>query len=162
MARIASQAKMGYYPTPPAIVSHIKKGLSLPSPGPFRFLDTCCGEGEALNLLAAGFGPIVETYGIELDETRLKKSSEKLHHMVWGDALTELRVTLKAFSLLWLNPPYDYDSDGGGRLEARFLEAHLKYLMPKGWLVFIIPFLALKSVKEALAKLRNLQVYGAT
>lgn len=67
MARIASQAKMGYYPTPPPVVEHIKSALSLSSLGPFRFLDTCCGEGEALRLLAAGFGPAVETYGVELD-----------------------------------------------------------------------------------------------
>jgi hypothetical protein len=159
MARIASQAKLGYYPTPPPVVEHLKSALSLSSPGPFRLLDSCCGEGEALRLLAAGLGPEVETYGVELDETRLKKSSEKLHHVVWGDALTELRVTLKAFSLLWLNPPYDFDGEGS-RLEARFLEVHLKYLMPKGWLIFVIPFRALKSVKDTLAKLRNLQIYA--
>jgi SAM-dependent methyltransferase len=160
MARIASQAKMGYYPTPPVVVEHVKSALSLSSPGPYRFLDTCCGEGEALNLLAAGLGPEVETYGVELDESRLKKSALKLNHVVWGDALTELRVSAKAFSLLWLNPPYDWDSEAGGRLEARFLEAHLRYLMPKGWLVFIIPLQALKGAREALARLRNLQVYA--
>ena len=160
MARVASQAKMGYYPAPPAIVKHVKSGLSLPSSGPFRFLDTCCGEGEALNLLAVGFGSVVETYGIELDETRLKKSSEKLHHVVWGDALTELRVSIKAFSLLWLNPPYDWEGGGGGRLEARFLDAHLKYLAPKGWLVFVIPHQTIKAVLATLSKLSNLQVYA--
>ncbi len=160
MARIASQAKMGYYPTPPPVVEHVKSALSLSGPGPFRFLDTCCGEGEALNLLAAGLGPEVETYGVELDETRLKKSTQKLHHVVWGDALMELRVSAKAFSLLWLNPPYDWDSGDGGRLEARFLEAHLRYLAPKGWLVFIIPLQTLKSVREPLARLRNLQIYA--
>ncbi|MHB9072050.1 MAG: DUF6094 domain-containing protein [Desulfobaccales bacterium] len=158
MARLASQAKMGYYPTPPAIVEHVKSGLSLSSPGPFRFLDTCCGEGEALSLLAAGLAPEVETFGVELDETRLKKSSQKLHNVVWGDALTELRVSLKAFSLLWLNPPYDWAD--GGRMEAWFLDAHLKYLAPKGWLVFVIPLQALKFVKETLAKLSSLQVYA--
>ncbi len=159
MARIASQAKMGYYPTPPLVVKHVKNALSLQNPGPFRLLDTCCGEGDALNLLAAGLSPEVETYGVELDETRLTKSSQKLHHVVWGDALTELRITLKAFSLLWLNPPYDW-ADGGGRLEARFLDSHLKYLAPKGWLVFVIPHQALKFVRETLAKLSNLQVYA--
>jgi SAM-dependent methyltransferase len=151
---------MGFYPTPPEIVKHLKNALSLQSPGHFRFLDTCCGEGDALNLLAAGLGLEVETFGVELDETRLKKSSQKLHNVVWGDALTELRVTLKAFSLLWLNPPYDWAGDGGGRLEARFLDAHLKYLAPKGWLVFVIPLQALKFVKETLAKLSNVQIYA--
>lgn len=159
MARTESQAKMGFYPTPPVVVEHVKSGLSLPSsPGPFRFLDTSCGEGEALNLLAAGLSSEVETFGVELDETRLKKSSQKLHNVIWGDALTELRVSLKAFSLLWLNPPYDWAD--GGRLEGRFLDVHLKYLAPKGWLVFVIPLQALKFVKETLAKLSNIQIYA--
>ena len=161
MARIASQAKMGSYPTPPVVVNHIKKGISLSvGEGTFRLLDTCSGEGEALGLLANGLGPGVETYGVELDETRVKKSSQRLNHVVWGDALTELRVSIRAFSLLWLNPPYDWDSGGGGRLEARFLDAHLKYLMPKGWLIFIIPHVALKSAKASLSRLSNLQIYA--
>jgi len=160
MARIASQAKMGYYPTPPVVVNHIKKGISLSGEGTYRFLDTCSGEGEALGLLASGLGPGVETYGVELDETRVKKSAQRLNRVVWGDALTELRVSIRAFSLLWLNPPYDWDSGGGSRLEARFLDAHLKYLMPKGWLIFIIPHVALKSVKASLSRLGNLQIYA--
>ena len=160
MARIASQAKMGYYPTPPVVVNHLKNGISLSGEGTFRFLDTCAGEGEALGLLADGLGPAVETYGVELDETRVKKSAQRLNRVVWGDALTELRVSIRAFSLLWLNPPYDWDSGGGSRLEARFLDGHLKYLMPKGWLFFIIPHVALKSVKASLSRLSNLQIYA--
>jgi SAM-dependent methyltransferase len=161
MARLASQARMGYYPTPPVVVNHIKKGISLSvGEATYRLLDTCCGEGEALDLLASGLGPGVGTFGVELDETRVKKSSQRLNQVVWGDALTELRISIKAFSLLWLNPPYDWDSGGGGRLEARFLQAHLKYLAPKGWLIFIIPLVALRSLKDSLSQLRNLQIYA--
>lgn len=159
MARIASQAKMGYYATPPDIVNHIKNALSV-GEGDYRLLDTCCGEGGALHLLANGLGPGVETYGVELDETRVKTSQNKLDRVVWGDALNELRVTIKAFSLLWLNPPYDWNSGGGGRLEASFLRAHLKYLVPKGWVIFIIPHVALRGVDEPLSKMSNLQIYA--
>ena len=48
MARLASQAKLGYYPTPPGIVAHLKQALALSGPGTYRCLDSCCGEGEAL------------------------------------------------------------------------------------------------------------------
>lgn len=159
MARLASQAKMGYYPTPPGIVEHIKNGLALSGSGHYRLLDTCCGEGEALAQLVAGLGPGVETYGIELDEDRYRKASRKLDYAIHGDALTELRVSSQAFSLLWLNPPYDWDDDGG-RLERQFLWAHLKYLAPDGWLVFIIPQQALKSVAGTLAKLSQVRIYA--
>ncbi|MBW1987600.1 MAG: hypothetical protein JRI50_10345 [Deltaproteobacteria bacterium] len=89
MARLASQAKMGYYPTPPGVVEHVKTGLVLPGPGLYRLLDTCCGEGEALAQLAAGLSGVT-TYGIELDENRVKAASQNLDHVVWGDALNEL------------------------------------------------------------------------
>ncbi|MFP3868948.1 MAG: DUF6094 domain-containing protein [Desulfobacteraceae bacterium] len=156
--RLASQAKMGYYPTPPDIVEHVKTGLALPGPGLYRLLDTCCGEGEALAQLAAGLSEVT-TYGIELDENRVKAASQKLDHVVWGDALNELKITTRSFSLLWLNPPYDWDGDGG-RLESQFLWAHRRYLVKGGWLVFIIPHRALKDTAESLSKLANLQIYA--
>jgi len=51
MARLASQMKMGYYKTPEAVVHQIKKILNIQSGA--RLLDTCCGEGEALSVIAS-------------------------------------------------------------------------------------------------------------
>lgn len=158
MARLASQAKMGYYPTPPEIVEHIKTGLALPGPGLYRLLDTCCGKGEALAQLAAGLSEVT-TYGIELDEDRYRQAFQILNHVVWGDSLNELKISTRAFSLLWLNPPYDWDGDGG-RLESQFLWAHRRYIVRGGWLIFIIPHRALKDAAEPLSKLANLQIYA--
>ena len=121
MARLASQAKLGYYPTPPGIVEHVKKAIALAEPGTYRCMDTCCGEGEALAQLTNGLGnqeSIIETYGVELDEGRYQVATQKLDKVLWGDALNEITVSSKAFSLLWLNPPYDWDDSR--RLEAQF------------------------------------------
>lgn len=163
MARLASQAKLGYYPTPPGIVEDIKKAITpLSEPGTYRCLDTCCGEGEALAQLTSGLGnqeSIIETYGVELDEGRYQVATQKLNKVLWGDALNEVSILAKAFSLLWLNPPYDWDDSQ--RLEASFLEAHLRYLAPRGWLIFVIPHQALKSVAKTLAaKLGDLRIYA--
>lgn len=162
MARLRSQAKLGYYPTPPGIMEHIKKAIALAEPGIYRIIDTCCGEGESLAQLTNGLGnqeSIVETYGVELDEGRYQVATQKLDRVLWGDALNEISILTKAFSLLWLNPPYDWDDSR--RLEAMFLEAHLRYLAPRGWLVFIIPHQALKSVTKMLAaKLGDLRIYA--
>jgi hypothetical protein len=154
MARLASQAKLGFYATPPGVVESIKKALALPEPGTYRFLDTCCGEGEALAQLTDGLqrdGVTLETYGVELDQQRYETAAAKLDKVLWGDALTEIRVSSKAFSFLWLNPPYDWDD--GQRLEARFLEAHLPYLAPKGLLVLIVPHRALYHLVSILGRL---------
>jgi len=150
MARFASQAKMGFYVTPVNVVRDIKRFLNIHSGA--KLLDTCCGEGEALNIIAANTEAV--TYGVELDKERHASAVKVLDNAVWGDALYELRATQKAFSLLWLNPPYDSEKSdyghGSERLELKFLTKHWEYLQDKGVLVYIIPFRVLEKVASFL------------
>jgi len=152
MARLASQMKMGYYPTPEVVVRQIKKILNI-SPGA-KLLDTCCGKGSALRIIAEGTGAI--TYGVELDKERYDIASEVLDNAVWGDALYELRTPEKGFGLLWLNPPYDLEEgdydEKSKRLEIRFLEKHWKLLTDEGILVYIVPF---NSARESRGFLKR-------
>lgn len=106
MSRIAAQAKMGHYPTPPEVVEQIKELLRFSSGS--RCLDTCCGNGDALSLLTDQ-AP-VETYGIELDRDRAREAKGKLKKVLNCDALYETRITNNAFDLLFLNPPYDWET----------------------------------------------------
>ena len=72
--RIAAIEKMGYYPTPPNTLSLIADLLRPASRGGFlRFLDPCCGQGEALHQVAAAVraaGAKVEAIGVELSNSR--------------------------------------------------------------------------------------------
>ena len=68
MGRLESQAKMGFYPTPSAVVEHIRNMLNISHDA--RLLDTCCGEGEALALVAGDTR--AEAYGVELNRQRMK------------------------------------------------------------------------------------------
>ena len=161
MARFASQAKMGFYVTPVNVVSDIKKFLNI-HPGA-RLLDTCCGEGEALNIVAADTEAV--TYGVELSRERYEAAGKVLDNVVWGDALYEFRATRKAFSLLWLNPPYDSeerdDGYGSERIELKFLTKHWEYLQDGGVLVYIIPFRVLEKVASFFyRRCRNLTVFS--
>lgn len=160
MARLASQEKMGYYPTPVEVVQKIKQILQIPQQA--RLIDTCCGEGEALTLVAEGTG--AETYGVELDKERCKKAKERLTHVLWCDSLNELICTREAFSLLWLNPPYDTEEGGEldekERLELVFLKKHFSLLQKGGVLALIIPYRVLAGCLEFLQhKCTNLNVY---
>ena len=153
MARFASQMKMGYYKTPEAVVYQIKEMLNIP-PGA-RLLDTCCGEGKTLQIIASNTE--ATTYGVELDKERHDIASRVLDNTVWGDALYELRASEKGFGLLWLNPPYDLaeeDDDGekSKRLETKFLEKHWRLLMDEGVLVYIVPFNSVKESKRFLKR----------
>jgi len=150
MARLESQAKMGFYPTPVEVVRQIMAMLEIPSDA--RLLDTCCGEGEALNVLAEGLK--VETYGVELDKSRFKAAKTRLDHVLWADALYEFICSKEYFSLLFLNPPYDTGDTEGDRtrIEVQFLKRHWPYLINGGVLVYIIPWASLKQAVPILAK----------
>lgn len=146
MARLASQIKMGFYKTPVEVVNQISKTINISSKA--RLLDTCCGEGEALKIIASNTDS--ETYGVELDKERFDKAKDALNNVVWGDSIYELICSQKAFGLLWLNPPYDTDEGGCDqkreRLEVQFLTRHWGYLQKDGALVYIIPSPILEKV----------------
>ena len=111
MARLASQAKSGYYPTPPEVVAHVKRGLALAEEGPFGSWILAAAAGRALAQLAEGLP--VETFGVELAQERYEEAKTRLRNIILADAITETNLTRNAFSLLWLNPPYDFEADGG-------------------------------------------------
>ena len=159
MARLASQVKMGFYKTPVEIVNQISKIIKISSKA--RLLDTCCGEGEALQIISSSADS--ETYGVELDKERFDKAKDVLDNVVWGDSIYELVCSQKAFGLLWLNPPYDIDEGGCDqkreRLEVQFFTRHWKYLQKDGILVYIIPQHILEEVTSFLRyKCKNLSI----
>ncbi|KAA0257548.1 class I SAM-dependent methyltransferase [Deferribacter autotrophicus] len=159
MARLESQKKMGYYPTPKEVVEQIRELLSFSAGA--RCLDTCCGTGEALATLTKN-AP-VRTYGVELDKERAITARQKLYKVLNCDALYETRITNNAFDLLFLNPPYDWDvkeneTENSEKTEKKFLQFHLRYLNTKGVIIYVIPFLSLKYTYRFFLRMKNLRV----
>ena len=145
--RLAAQAKGGFYPTPPRVADMIAElvcpsGARYRSRDAVRALDPCCGAGEALAQLAERlrerWGVPMETYGVELHRERAQEASERLDHVLAAD-LFQTSIANGAFGLLFLNPPYDFDSDGQKRVEHAFLTHCTRYLEEEGLLVFIVP-----------------------
>ncbi len=160
MARIESQAKAGYYPTPESVCELLKTKITFDDGA--RLLDPCCGTGAALsNLAPAG----TTTCGVELSHERATEARTRLNKVLWEDALQEIRFTYQAFGLLYLNPPYDQEMNPNGksqRMETLFLRQFLNALQPGGFLIFIIPYyvLADKGCSQALARNFQVQVLG--
>ena len=161
MARIESQAKAGYYPTPDSVCDILKNILEFEEGA--RILDPCCGEGLALEQLAPEY---TETFGIELDHSRATEARTRLGSVLWCDSMMESRYTYGAFSLLYLNPPYDlaYNPNGRSqRYETLFLRSFTKAVQLHGILIFVIPYYVLKEqdCAQALAeRFANIQVLG--
>jgi predicted RNA methylase len=135
--RLAAQAKMGYYPTPPLVVSLITGILIRNGPGKIRILDPCAGEGHAIKEIAENFQ--CESYGIEPDTHRGKIARQNLTRCLITD-YENSRISNRAFSLLYLNPPYDWsirndDLSASERHERTFLRNTIGYLIAGGVLV---------------------------
>ena len=153
--RLAAQAKGGYYPTPDRVVDLIADLIHTPASyyhrdrETIRILDPCCGGGDALERLAerldrpnapvsrTGQALPIETYGVELHRDRAEEAEKRLHRTLASD-LFATSIANGAFSLLLLNPPYDYDSEDK-RTEHAFLTHCTRYLAESGLLVFIVP-----------------------
>ena len=139
--RLAAQAKMGYYPTPSLVVSLISGILIRNSPGNIRVLDPCAGEGTALKEVSEFLN--CESYGIELDTYRGKIAKENLTQCLIAD-YEMTRISNHAFSVLYLNPPYDWtikndEVTASERYERTFLRNTIRYLISGGVLVYLIP-----------------------
>lgn len=160
MARLESQKNMGYYPTPVSIVDDIKQLLNCPDK--FRVLDTCCGNGDAIECIRRDTG--AETYGIELHKERAAEAKKKLNFVLNCDALHEVAITNNAFDVLFINPPYDWTVKGdenSNRFELSFLEYHKKYLNPAGGiLIYVVPITSIKYIYRHFLKLKDLQIFS--
>ncbi|MFD1363145.1 DUF6094 domain-containing protein [Lentibacillus salinarum] len=166
MARLASESKGGYYPTPIDEVKRINERLTLTGHEPVNLIDPCCGTGEALGIinqhLRAG-GADTQSYGVELEESRAFDAAIELDHVI-RDGYERVR-TDPHYSLLYLNPPYQ---DGfTERVETTFLRnltgRHRNILQPDGLLVYIIPQNVLKDASGVLsARFSDLNVYRFT
>jgi hypothetical protein len=160
MARPASQATAGYFPTPnhllPAIASLVaveRERFDRP-----LFFDPCAGTGTAILTLAArilDLDPLDASrccQAIELEATRAEALRHQMpyggaHH---GDALTFGLGAAPGASVLYLNPPYDTDPELE-RLEHRFLVRFTEALAPGGALLLVVPHYALAASADFLA-----------
>jgi predicted RNA methylase len=133
--RLEAQAKAGFYPTPPKVVEIIQTWIGEKKPGLRRLLDPCCGTGEPAAQIATAAG--CDAYGVEINTDRAKAAKNLLSKVVAGN-LFSVRARPGAFSILYLNPPYDFDAEDG-RTELSFLKHTLPYLTPRGLLLFVVP-----------------------
>lgn len=100
--------KNGYFPTDEDTLQRVLSALVPQSDQPIRICDPCCGEGVALaeaQHYLTSLGATVTSYGIEYDEERAWHAKQLLSRCIHAD-LNDCKVSLRTFSLLWLNPPY--------------------------------------------------------
>ena len=103
-------------------------------------LDPCSGTGTALVAIAENSNS--KRYGVELDSHRALEARTILDEVIQGNAF-DAKAPVESFSLLYLNPPYDFEVGEGEnqRMEKLFLDVFFRWLKPGGVLVMVRPHL---------------------
>jgi len=177
--RIANNfANSGYFPTDEktleCILSFLEVAPSV-SEGYVPLLDPCCGEGVALAEMMhhlrrkqTAINNRVVSYGIELDTERYAHARlNMLDHCILSD-IDYCTIQPRAYSLLFLNPPYGRpvfrETDPTRNLlEKRFYAATYSSLAWGGVLVLIIPHTSLdqQMTKWLSSHYEEVRVYRA-
>lgn len=147
--RLAGRLKLGFYPLPVTEAERIRRRLQYPAE--FSALDPCVGDGAAFSTLLESAA--AHAYGIEIDAYRAEQAAQLGIQVVQANAMT-VRCPAESLSLLYLNPPYDFEigQQSNKRLELVFLEHTYRWLKQKGVLVFVLPQVQLRVCAKLLAE----------
>jgi tRNA1(Val) A37 N6-methylase TrmN6 len=159
--RTQARLKLGYYPLAPVEASRIRGYLQF-SPGIASVLDPCAGTGAALCALTEGAE--VRRYGVELDSYRAAEARQRLDEVVQGNTFVT-HAPVESFSLVYLNPPYDFEIGEGKnqRMEPLFLEHVGRWVRPGGVLVMVIPYDRVYECRSVLtAQFRDKTIFRLT
>jgi Uncharacterised methyltransferase family (DUF6094) len=117
--RPQGQTKLGFFPLPIAEAKRLKNWLTFPER--CSVLDPCVGDGVAFTHLFHGVS--AHRYGIEIDANRAEQARALGIETMQANT-TDVRCQAEVVSLLYLNPPYDWESgeSNNQRLELVFLE----------------------------------------
>ena len=158
--RLAGRLKLGFYPLPVKEAERIS--LHLQCPPEFAAVDPCVGDGIAFSRLIQSTQ--AHSYGIEIDAYRAEQAANIGIQVVQANAMT-VRCPVESVSLLYLNPPYDFEvgQQANKRLELVFLEHTYRWLKPNGVLVFVLPQPQLRVCAKLLAEhFGELRIYRLT
>ena len=125
-------------------------------------LDPCVGDGAAFVGIASE-RPVLR-YGVELDAGRASQARNKGIEAIHGNCF-DVQCPVESFSLIYLNPPYDFEvgEQRSQRMERLFLEHVYRWLKRAGVLVMVIPGRYLHDCSQILAhQFRDVRIHRLT
>ena len=143
------QTKLGFFPLPAAEANRLRNWLSFPAT--CSALDPCVGDGVAFARLLQDVAG--NRYGVEVDANRAEQARALGVETLQANTM-DVRCPPEAVSLLYLNPPYDWEAgeSNNQRLELVFLEHTYRWLKPGGVLLFVIPQTRLAKCARLLSE----------
>jgi len=158
--RLAGRERLGFYPLPIPEAERICRFLGFPDKQ-FCALDPCVGDGAAFAEITCD--KRVLRYGVELDAGRAQRARAKGVEVIHGNCF-DVHCPVESFSLIYLNPPYDFEiGEKSQRMEKLFLEHVHRWLIRGGFLVFVVPAKRIADCAGLLSRdFRDARVYQLT
>jgi hypothetical protein len=159
--RLAGRERLGFYPLPIAEAKRIRTFLQFPEQV-CSALDPCIGEGVAFAEVTRDAK--TRRYGIELDAQRAALARSSADEVIHGNCF-DVQCPVESFSLIYLNPPYDFEigEEKSQRMERLFLEHAYRWLKRGGVLIMVIPRDYIRDCGQILAyQFRDVRVYHLT
>ena len=156
--RQIGRIKLGYFPLPMPEAERIRRFLGFPQES-FAAVDPCVGDGGAFSSITGSENAL--RYGIELDAYRAEQGRHHAHEVIQGSVF-DVHCPVESSSLLYLNPPYDFEVGDGrnARMEQVFLDHCYRWLRFGGVLVLVVPWDRLSTCSQVLAvHFRNKRIY---
>ena len=159
--RLAGRERLGFYPLPILEAVRIRRFLRFPD-HQCSALDPCIGDGAAFAAITSD--KKVSRYGIELDSGRAEQARATGVAVIHGNCF-DVQCPVESFSLIYLNPPYDFEigEERSQRMEKLFLEHAYRWLKPGGILVLVVPAKRIADCTVLLSRhFRDIRVYRLT
>jgi SAM-dependent methyltransferase len=156
--RLAGRVRLGFYPLPLPEAERIRRFLTF-SDKQCCALDPCVGDGVAFAEIA--WEKNLLRYGVELDAGRAEQSRTKGIDTIHGNCF-DVQCPVESFSLIYLNPPYDFEigEEKSQRMEKLFLEHVYRWLKPLGVLVLVVPARRIADCAVVLSRhFRDVHIY---
>ena len=159
--RLAGRERLGFYPLPIPEAKRIRNFLRFAEQN-CSTLDPCIGEGAAFAEITLDAKAL--RYGIELDAQRATLARSAADEVIHGNCF-DVQSPVESFSLIYLNPPYDFEIGEGKsqRMEKLFLDHVYRWLKRTGVLVMVIPLDHIRDCAQVLSsQFRDVHVYRLT
>ena len=159
--RLAGRERLGFYPLPIAEAKRIRRFLQFPE-HVSSALDPCIGEGVAFTEITRGARAL--RYGVELDAQRATLAQSSADEVIHGNCF-DVQCPVESFSLIYLNPPYDFEvsEERSQRMERLFLEHVYRWLKRAGILVMVIPSDYIRDCTQVLSfQFKDVHIYRLT
>jgi Uncharacterised methyltransferase family (DUF6094) len=159
--RLAGRARLGFYPLPLPEAERIRRFLAFPDKQCCA-LDPCVGDGAAFAEITSDKRVLL--YGVELDAGRAEQARTSGIEVTHGNCF-DVQCPVESFSLIYLNPPYDFEisEEKSQRMEKLFLEHVYRWLKSGGILVLVVPARRVADCTVLLSRhFRDIRVYRLT